>query len=99
MNNEVVKNIKINTLKTIVNNLEKKTSWCNYFDSHKSIQHRYTNFREKIKAVYKKISDTSRLVTTAVANTTIHEVENNIPDTSRLVATNVLNTKVEEVRT
>ena len=38
-------------------------------------------------------------MTTAVANTTIHEVENNIPDTSRLVATNVLNTKIEEVRT
>ena len=36
---EVVKNTKFNALKTKVIKLEKK-SWCNYFNSDKSIQHR-----------------------------------------------------------
>ena len=38
VDNEVVKNIKFNTLNTKVNSLEKK-SWSNYFNSHESIQH------------------------------------------------------------
>ena len=42
VDNEVVKNAKFNTLKTKVNNLEKKKSECNYFNSYKSIQHRQT---------------------------------------------------------
>ena len=39
VHNEVVKNIKFDTLKTKVNNLE-KNSWCNYFNLPKSMQHR-----------------------------------------------------------
>ena len=39
VHNEFVKNIKFDTLKTKVNNLE-KNSWCNYFNLHKSMQHR-----------------------------------------------------------
>ena len=38
VDNEVVKNTKFNTLKIKVNSLE--NSCCNYFSSHKSIQHR-----------------------------------------------------------
>ena len=40
LDNEVVKITKFNTLKAKVSNLEKKNSWCNYFNSHKSMQHR-----------------------------------------------------------
>ena len=40
VDNEVVKNTKFNTLKTKVNNIEKKILWYNYINSHKSIQHR-----------------------------------------------------------
>ena len=39
VDSEVVKNAKFNAPKTKVNSLE-KNSWCNYFNSHKSIQHR-----------------------------------------------------------
>ena len=35
--NEVVKNIKVNTLNTKVN-ISKENSWCNYTNSYKSIQ-------------------------------------------------------------
>ena len=38
--NEVSKNAQANTLKTKVNNFIKASSWCNYFNSHKSRQHR-----------------------------------------------------------
>ena len=34
VNNEVVKNTTFNTLKTKVNNLDKKNSWCDYLNSH-----------------------------------------------------------------
>ena len=40
VDNEVVKNTKFNTLKTKVNNLEKKIPDATTFNSHKSIQHR-----------------------------------------------------------
>ena len=40
VDNEVVKNTIFITLKTKLNNLGKKYSWCDYFNSHKSIQHR-----------------------------------------------------------
>ena len=45
VHNEVVKNATFNTLKTDV--MRKENSWCNYFNSHKSIQHRQTKVREK----------------------------------------------------
>ena len=39
VDNQLVKNTKFNMLKTKVNNSE-KNSWNNYFNWHKSIQHR-----------------------------------------------------------
>ena len=44
-----------------------------------------------------KIPDMNDLVTTAVLNTKINEVENNIPDSSSLVTTTVLTTKISKV--
>ena len=43
-------------------------------------------------------SDISGLVTTAVLNTQISEVENKMPNTSNLVSTTVSNTKTSKVQ-
>ena len=67
VDNEVVKITKFNLLKTNKQKIRKENSWCIYFNSHKSIQHRLAKSREK--NVDKKVSDTSVLVTTAVFNT------------------------------
>ena len=40
VNNEVIKNSKFNTQNKKGNNLEKKNSWYNYFNSYQSIQNR-----------------------------------------------------------
>ena len=40
VDNGVVKNAKFKTIKTKVLNLEKNPPRCNYFNSHKSMQHR-----------------------------------------------------------
>ena len=93
VDNEVVKNKKFNTLKTNVNNLEKKISdttnliYINQYNTGKQ------NLEKKIGDVDKKTADTSGLVTT-VLNTKIGEVENKMLETSSLVITTVLNTKV-----
>ena len=97
VDNEVIKNTKFNTLKTKVNNLEKKSSdattliHINQYNTDKQ------NFEEKIGDVDKKILDTSGLVTATVLNTKISDNENKIPNTSNLVTTTVLNTKICEV--
>ena len=97
VHNEIVKNTKFNTLKTKVNNLEKKTSNettlinINQFNTDKQ------NSEEKIGNVDKKIPDTSGLVTTTILNTKLSEVEYKILDTSSLVTAAVLNTKIGEV--
>ena len=44
-----------------------------------------------------KIPDMNDLVTTAVLNTKMNEVENNISDSSSLVTATVLNTKISKV--
>ena len=81
---EVVKNTKFNTLKTKVNNLNKKNldaatlihiNQCNTYKQ---------NLEKKIGDVHKKIPDTSGLLTTTVLNTKISEVENKMSDTSTL---------------
>ena len=95
--NEVAKNTKFNTLKTKVNNLEKKIP-----DATTSIHinHYNTDKQDLVKKtedVYRKIPDTSGLVTTTVLNTKISEVENKISGSSSLVTTIVLNTKINEV--
>ena len=40
LSKKVLKNTKFNPLNMKVNNLEKKNSWCVYFNSDKSIQYR-----------------------------------------------------------
>ena len=96
VDNEVIKNTKFNTLRTKVNDLEKKISdattliHINQYNADKQ------NLERKTGDVDKKIPDTSGLVTTTVLNTKISEVENKIPDTCNLVTTTVLNTKISE---
>ena len=73
VDSEVVKNTKFNTIKTKVNNLEKKflmqlihINQCNT---------EQTKFREKVRHVDKKIPDPIGLVATTVLNTKISETE------------------------
>ena len=97
VDNEVVKNIKLNILKTEVNSLGKKipdTTTLIHINQYNTDKQ---NLEKKIRDVDKKVPDTSGLVTTTVLNTKISEVQNKIPDTSGLVATTVLNTKISEV--
>ena len=95
VNNEVVKNTKFNTLKTKVNNLEKKIP-----DATTLIHiNQYNTDNQKVEKKIgdvdkKKIPDTSGLVTTAVLNTKISEVEKKIMDNSNLVTTTALNAKI-----
>ena len=77
--------MKFNTLKTTVNNLDKKIP-------DETILIHINGDADK------KIPDTNGLVTTTVLNTKIIEVENKIPDPSSLVATTVLNKKIKEVQ-
>ena len=93
VDNEVVKNRKFNTLKTKVNNLQKKISdtinliYINQYNTGKQ------NLEEKIGDVDKKTADISGLITT-VLNTKIGEVENKMLETSSLVITTVLDAKI-----
>ena len=97
VDNEVVKKTKFNTLKTKVNNLEKKspnaTTLIHIYQYNVDKQ----NLKKKIGNVDKKIPDTNGLVTTTIFNTKISEVDKKIPDASGLVTTTVLNTKFSEV--
>ena len=70
-------------------------SWCKCINSHKSIQHRLTKFREKKNEVL--IPDTKGLVNTTALNTKISEIENKLPNTSSLVTATVLSAKIREV--
>ena len=96
--NEVVKNIKFNTLKTKVNSFEKKIPdpttliHINQYNTNK------LNLKKKIGYVHKKIPDTSGLVTTNVLNTKISEVENKIPNTGGLVTTTFWTNKLRKLR-
>ena len=71
--NEVVKNVKFNTLKTQVNNLDKKIRdaitliHINQYNTDKQ------NLEKKVGDVDEKIPDTIGLVTTTVLNTNISE--------------------------
>ena len=78
VDNEVAKNTKFNTLKTKVNNLEKKIPdattliHINQYNTDKQ------NLEKKIRDVDKKIPDNSGLVTATVLST--KKIENKIPD-------------------
>ena len=94
--NEVVKNTKFITLKTKVNNLEKKIPdaatliHINQYNTGKR------NLEKKIGDVDKKIPDTSGLVATTVLNTKISEVENKIPDNFKYTTTQEFNKLMAE---
>ena len=96
IDNEVVKNTKFNTLKTKVNNSEKKIPdaitliHINQYNTGKQ------NLEKKIGDVDTKIPDTCGLVTITVLNTKFSEAGNKIHDTSSLVTMTVLNTKISE---
>ena len=74
--------------------MEKKKSWCNYFYWHKSKQHRYTKFGEKIEGDDKKIPHISGLVTAIVLTTNI--VKRKLPVASGLVKKTDYDTKIGE---
>ena len=86
VDNEVVKNTKLNRRKTKVNNLDKKIPHAstiihiNQYNTDNQI------LEKNVRDFDKKIRDTSGLVTT-VLNTKLSEAENKIQDTSSLVIT------------
>ena len=79
VDNEVAKNTKFNTLKTKVNNLEKKipdaTTLIRHINQYNTDKQ---NLEKKIRDVDKKIPDNSGLVTATVLST--KKIENKIPD-------------------
>ena len=52
--NEVVKNTKLNTLKTKVNELDKEIFRCDFFNSHYSIQQIDKSLRKNLEMLIKK---------------------------------------------
>ena len=97
VDNEVVRNIKFNTLKTKVNNPGKKipdaSTWIHINQYNKDTQ----NLKKKIGDVDKKAPDTKVVVTTTVLNTKISEVVYKIPNINSLVTATVLTIKNSEV--
>ena len=94
VDNEVAKNTEFSTLKTKVNDLDKKITdstiliHINQYNADKQ------NFEKKLELLIK-----NTIVTTTVLNTKINGVEKKIPDTSSLVTTTVLNKNLEKLRT
>ena len=84
VDNEFLKNTKLNTLKIKVNNLESKIPDTTTLPQISQTNTGQQNLEKNIGDVDKKLPDTSRLVTTTVLNTKISEIENTIPDTSNL---------------
>ena len=76
VDNEVVKNTKLKTLKTKVNNLEKTIPDATKLIHINQCNIDRRNLERQIGDVDKIIPDTSGLVTTAVLNTKISETEN-----------------------
>ena len=97
--NEVVENIKFNTLKTKVNTVEKKIPVATTLFHINQYNTDKQNLEQKIGDVDKRIPDMSSLVTTTVLNTKISEVETKIPSTNGLVTTAVLTQKSVKLRT
>ena len=83
--NEVVKNTNVNTLKTKINNLEKRipdTTTLIYINQYNTDK---KNLEKKIGDVDKKISEASGLVTATVLNAKVGKVENKIPDHAKYI--------------
>ena len=92
----VAKNTKFNTLKTEVNNLEKKNPDATILIHINQYNIDKLNLEKKIGDVHKKISGTSGLVTAPVLNTNISEVENKISDNSKYITTQEFNKLMAE---
>ena len=96
VDDEVVKNTNFNTLKTKVNNFEKKirdastSIHTNQYNTDKQ------NLGKKWRCWWKNIRYKC-FMTITVLNTKISEFEKELPNTSSLVATAVFNTKIIEV--
>ena len=78
VDNEVVRNRTLNTLKLKVNNSEKKIPDATILIHINQYNTGKQNLEKKIEGVDEKIPDTSSLVTATVLNTKISEVENKI---------------------
>ena len=79
--NEIVKNTKLNTLKTKANNLGKKIPDATTLTHiNKYITNKQNSEKKTIWNVDKNKPDTRGLVTATVLNTKVCEVENKIPD-------------------
>ena len=95
MKNEVVKNAKVNTLKTKVNKLDGKTPdpttliHINKYNTNKKI------WIKKMRDVDK--NDVSGLVTTTVHDTKITKVKNKIPVASDLVKKTNYDANISEI--
>ena len=94
--NEVVKNTKLNPLKTKVNSLQKTIPNVTTLIHINKYNTDNQNLEKIIRHVDKKIPDESGLVTKPVLNAKI-KVKNKIPDTSCVVTRIVMNTKISEV--
>ena len=89
--NEVVKNRGLNTLKTKIDNLEKKipdATTLTHINQYKTDKQ---NLEKEIENVDKKIPDVSGLVTTTVLDTKFSELENKIPDHANYITTQEFN--------
>ena len=87
----MTKNTKFNTIKTQINNLEKKIPDTTTLIHINQCNRDKKNLEKKTRDVDKKVSDTSGLVTTTVLNTKISEVEDKIPDNSKYITTQEFN--------
>ena len=91
VDNKVFKNAGFNTLKTKIDNLEKKIpdattlTHINQYNTDKQ------NLEKEIENVDKKIPDVSGLVTTTVLDTKFSELENKIPDHANYITTQEFN--------
>ena len=92
VDNEVVKkNKKFNTLKTKVNNLDKRIAHATaliHINQYNSDKH---NLEKKNGDVDKKIPDSGGLVTTTVLNVKVGKVENKTPDSSKYITSQEFN--------
>ena len=85
VDNKVAKNTKFKTLKTNINNLEKKIPDATTLIHISQYSADKQNLEKKIRDVDKKILDASGLVTTAVMNAKISEVRNKTPDHANIL--------------
>ena len=90
VNKEVVKNSKFNTLKTNVDNIEKKIPYGTTLIHINQYNPDKQDLKKKVRDFDKKNARYNTKITK------ISEVENKIPDTSSLVTTTVLNIKISE---